>query len=317
MRRKRHVVAALLACTLLATGLAPCAFAQAVRIPRTTITVTPPPGFKIARTFSGLENADTGSKIMIVENPPEGRAEIMAVFASPKTISTRYASQGIRITRIEQVAVDGGQIPLAIGGKAENGKEVVTYITTMGGPETNTMAALITFSITPMDTLRRADVEATLRSIKLARVATLDEKVARLAFTFEAVAPFRISNVQESSVVLTSTEDAGSADKTPAIVINRGLTSSAPGETAQLSATLMRSIGGFSDALPTEQAPATFAGGQGYSIAAVSGDLSLLQLIRVLPGGRYIRLVARGETGMLDATREAVMQVASSVALEE
>jgi hypothetical protein len=316
MGSNRNAVAALLACALLGTGLAPSAFAQAVRIPRTTITVTPPPGFKIARTFSGLENA-TGSKITIVENPPEGHAEIIAVFASPKTISTRYASQGVRITRIEQVSVDEGQIPLAIGGKAENGKEVVTYITTMGGPETNTMAALITFSITPTDTLTRADVEATLRSIKLARVPTLDEKLARLAFTFDAVAPFRISNVQESSVVLTSTEDAGSAEKTPAIVINRALTSSAPGEIAQLSETLLRSIGGFRDAQPSEQVPATFAGGQGYFIAAASGDLSLLQLVRVLPGGRYIRLVARGETGMLDAAREAVMQVASSVALEE
>jgi hypothetical protein len=318
MTPNRRSLASLLAYALLASGLAASALAQAVRIPRTTITVTPPAGFSVARAFSGLENAATGSKIMLVENPAEARAELVAVFASPKTISTRYASQGIRITRIEQVSVDEGQIPLAIGGKAENGKEVVTYITTMGGrPDTNTMAVLITFSIAPMDALTRADVEAVLRSIKLARVPTLDERVARLTFTFDAVAPFRISSLQDASVALTSSEDAGSAERTPAIVINRALTRSAPGEIAQLSETLMRTVAGFREAQPSEQAAATFAGGQGYFLSATSGDLALLQFIRVLPGGRYIRFVARGETGSLDATREAVMKIAQSVALKE
>jgi hypothetical protein len=318
MTTNRRSLPTLLACALLASAPTVAVLAQAVRIPRTTITVTPPPGFTVARTFSGLENAATGSKITLVENPPEARAELVAVFASPKTIATRYASQGIRVRGIEQVSVDEGQIPLAIGGKAENGKEVVTYITTMGGrPETNTMAVLITFSIAPMDTLTRADVEATLRSIKLARVPTLEEKVARLTFTFDVVAPFRISNLQDASAVLTSSEGARSAEKTPAIVINRALTRSPPGEIAELSDALMRSVAGFREAQPTEQMPATFAGGQGYFLSATSDDLTLLQLIRVLPGGRYVRFVARGETGALESARDAVMEIAQSVALKE
>jgi hypothetical protein len=66
-----------------------------------------------------------------------------------------------------------------------------------------------------------------------------------------------------------------------------------------------------------EQAAAEFAGGPGYRIAATAGALSIVQFVRVLPGGRYIRFAARGGTEPLDAARDALAEIAGSVALKE
>src|SRR5262245_59157382 len=161
MKPTRATIVALLASATLAVALPRSAGAQqVVRIPGSTISLTAPPGFKVSRNFSGLENDATGSKIMLVESPAQSRAELLAAFSSPKTLSTKYSAQGIRITRIEQIAVDGGQAPFAIGSKLENGREVVTYLSALGGnPDDNTMAVLATVMITPLDMLTRADVE--------------------------------------------------------------------------------------------------------------------------------------------------------------
>src|SRR5690606_39047791 len=106
------VLSSALALSLLAT----CADAQLIRVPRTSVTLTAPEGFKPAREFAGLENAETGATIRITELAPDAYANLVEAFSSPKTASDRFASQGIRITRIEQLAVDGMQAPFAIGG---------------------------------------------------------------------------------------------------------------------------------------------------------------------------------------------------------
>src|SRR5262245_6017454 len=87
-------------------ALATPALAQTtVRVPGTSVTLTAPPGYRLARAFSGLENADNGSSILVAELPPEGYAELVATFSSPKTLSTKMADQGVRVTRVEPVAV--------------------------------------------------------------------------------------------------------------------------------------------------------------------------------------------------------------------
>jgi hypothetical protein len=208
-------------------------------------------------------------------------------------------------------------VPLAIGGQAENGREIKKYIAVMGGPQSSTNTTLITFSITRSDPLSQNDVEGVLRSVSLARMPTLDEKVARLTFTFRAVAPFQITEAEGVSALLGIVDKTGPPGAKPAIVINRAGTNASPAETPQVSERLMRGVSGFSNAQISEQAPATFAGGPGYFISAVADNLTVLQFMRVLPGGRYIRLVARGETAALESVRAAVVEIASSVEIPE
>jgi hypothetical protein len=297
-------------------GLLPLAQGQLVRIPRTSVTIAPPPGFKVARAFTGLENTANGSSIRISELPPEAYAELAAAFASPKTAASRFASQGIRITRVEQLAVRGSRVPFAIGGQRVDGKDIVKYMAVIGGPETGASTVWVVFDVADPSSFRRSDVETVLESITVGRAPTVDDEVARLPFEFRAVPPFRIADADESSVLLTASGAEPSGTKWE-IVIERAATSARPMETPQLNEKIMRSLPDFGDAVVTEQGPAEFVGGQGHYLAAVGGDRTVLQFLRVLPNGRYVRLVARGETSALESAREAVAEIAASVTIPE
>lgn len=308
---------------LLAAGLAAFASpvtAQLVRIPRTSVAIAPPPGFTISREFVGLENAATGSAIRISEFPPEAHSELMAAFASPKRASDRFASQGVRITRIEQLAVGATTVPFATGGQQVNGREIVKYMAVLGGAPAGTRTVWIVFDVGDPRAFRRSDVETALRSIAIARPPTqptIADRVARLPFRFLAVAPFQAATVNTSSVLLTISGKAQTESNEPQVVIERDLSLETPDQAPQLNDKLMRSVFGFEDAQRAEQRPEEFAGGRGHYLQAAAGDLSVFAYLRVLPNGEYIRLVARGDTDRLEELRDAVAEIAASVTLPD
>jgi hypothetical protein len=292
------------------------ASAQIVRIPGTSVAMTPPPGFRLSRN-GGLEDA-TGSSISVVEREPEGFAETIKNFASPKTASDGFAAQGIRITRIDQIALDTGQAPLAVGDQRQNGMQFRKYISVLGGPTANANTVLITFSVTATGTLRQSDVETALRSVKLTQIVTAAQKIAQLSFKFQAVAPFRAADVLPGNqALLTSFDGADPAGNKPMILIGTAQTSSTSKETPATAERVLRNMSGFADAEIKEQGPLAFAGGDGYFLSAVAGQRTMVQFLRVLSNGTYVRLVARGETSALDAVRPAIKEIADSVTIPE
>ncbi len=302
-----------LALALLASVVVPFSIqAQLVRIPGTTVALTPPPGFRVARGFPGLEDPAAGSTITVAEYPPERYAEVASVFSSPKTASTRYASEGVRITRIEPIAVGKSQVPLAIGSQERNGKELTKYITVLGGGEAK--AVLVTFNLSAAKPLSRSDVEAVVRSIEIARLPTLDEKLAQLSFKFKAVEPFRVSDVPDRVTVNLATFDGVDATGLkPVASIRRLSTTALPTESAKLAEQVLRMMA--ASAQITERMPVAFAGGQGYYLTAVGGDRTIMQFLRVLPGGTFIQLVAVGDSMAMTDAAEAVKELAASVDL--
>jgi hypothetical protein len=286
--------------------------AQVVRIPGTTVSMTAPPGFRVARSFPGLEDPAAGSTIVVAEYPPDRYAEVAAVFASPKTASTRYAGEGVRITRIEPIAVGAAQVPLAVGSQENNGKEQTKYITVLGGGETN--AVLVTFSLSAAKPLSRSDVENVVRSIKLARLPTLDEKVAQLSFKFTATAPFHVTDVPDRfSVNLGTSDGPDPTGMRPVAAIRRLSTTALQTESAKIAEQVLHTMA--ANAMITERMPVTFAGGQGYYLAAVADGRTIFQFLRVLPGGTFVQLVAVGETMAMADAADAVKQIAASVDL--
>ena len=308
----------LLACALTSVGIVLGASAQIVQIPGTLIALSAPQGFKVARTFRGLENVRAGSSITVEELPPDAYPELNAAFSSPKSASTRFADQGVRITRIEPLALDSGQIPLAIGGQAFNGREFTKYIALMGGPRAGTSTVLISFNLSGATPLSQSDVEAVLRSVAIGHLATLDEKLSQLPFTFRAVAPFRTVDAMPGTAAILSTADrADPAGRRPMIVIGKVATGASPAEVAQTNERELRNMPGFKDAPILEQKPAEFAGGEGHFISAAADGKTVLQFLRVVPGGSYVRLLASGETSAIEDARAAVMEVASSIELRQ
>jgi hypothetical protein len=293
------------------------AVAQVVRIPNTSVAMTPPPGFRPGRA-GGLEDT-SGSTITFAEQGPEGYAQAIGYFASPKTASDAFAPQGIRIQRVDQVAVGAGQLPLAIGEQRQNdGRSTKKYISVVGGPAANANTVLIMFSVTPTGTLRQGDVEAALRTVRVAQVVTIADKVAGLPFKFNAVAPFRTADVlQGPQAFLTAYEGQDPSGNKPMILIGRASTSSTASETAQAAERVLRNMSGFADAEITERGAVQFAGGDGHYLTAVAGNRSMVQFLRVFSNGTYLRLVARGETSEIDAVRPAIKEIADSVTLSE
>jgi len=286
--------------------------AQLVQIPNTSVTLAAPQGFRIARNFVGLESTATGSTIQIAEYPPDQFAEVSSAFASPKTASTRYASEGVRFTRIEPVSLDSGSVPLAIGQQVKNGKEFQKYITVFGGGEAK--AVLVTFTIGAGQALSRSDVDAVVRSIKVKRLPTQEELLAQLSFVFKAVPPFHFAAAPDPYNATLSTFDGNDATGLrPIAMITRVGTSALPTESAKTAEQNLKSMA--ANAVIKERSAMPFGGGQGAYLSAVVEKRTVLLFLRVMPGGSYLQLLAVGETAQMADVTKALKEIAASVDL--
>ncbi|HVY83210.1 MAG TPA: hypothetical protein VG994_19645 [Steroidobacteraceae bacterium] len=310
--KPRLLFASQLASWLLCVAVLPAGAQTPVQIPGTFVTLAAPAGFRIARSFPGLEDPKTGSTIKVAEYPPENFAEVAAVFASPKTASTRYASEGVRFTRIESVAVDGGQAPLAVGQQVRNGRELAKYVTVLGGGRAKT--ALVTFDIAAAQNLSPADIASIVRSIKVANVPTADEKLARLAFEFKVSPPFRFADSSDpNTATLTTYDGVDATGLKPLAIISRAGTTALPRESAQTAEQALRGMA--ANAQIKERATVPFAGGQGAFLSAVVDNRTVLLFLRVLPGGTYLQLLAVGETMAMMQVSQTVKDIAATVEL--
>lgn len=298
--------------------LAAAANGQIVQIPNSSVAMAPPEGFRLARSFPGLESPQDGSNVTIAELPPDGYSKLAATFASPKTASAGFAGQGIRVTRIEQLAVGSAQVPLAVGDQAQNGQLFRKYIALFGGPGSGTNAVLVTFSIADKSALRQADVEKALQTVRVAHADTLEEKIARLPFKFKSVEPFHTASVLSESTALLTTFP-GTSEPTgtkPMLMISRGSTEAGPEDMPKTSERILRGMSGFADAEIKDQNAVTFAGGPAYFMAMAAGGKTMLQFLRVLPNGTFVRVVARGETSAIEQARDAITEIAGSVTID-
>jgi hypothetical protein len=298
---------AVTAAALAAVVLMQPAWAQdRVAIRGTLVTLVPPPGFKVSRTARGIENAETGSTITVAERSGEAYAQLAEMFKSPKNLSAGFGQQDVTIRSVRQVAVGDGYVPFAIGTQPRRGAagELVKYLALLRGDKTT----LVTFTIGDRS-FTEADAEALIRSIELAPAATTEELLEQLPFTLRVVEPFRVANVNaRSAVTLETGEEDG-----PVIVVGRGASRALMGDEARVAVEVLKTTGGFVDAVIGEQGPAPFAGGDGYRVSAVLADRTIVQYLRIVPGGYYLRFVARGETTALQAVETAIAEIAASV----
>jgi hypothetical protein len=279
-----------------------------VTIRGTLVSLVPPPGFKVSRTARGIENTETGSTITIAERPGTAYEELAKMFASPKALSAGFEQAETTIRAVRQVAVGDGYVPFAIGGQRRRGGgggELVKYIALLRGDK----ATLVTFTIGDRNSFTEADAEALLRSIELARAPTTEELLEQLPFTLRVVEPFHVGTISARTTVTLETDE----EDGPVIVIGRGTSQALMGEEARVSAEVLKATGGLQDAEIAAQGPTPFAGGNGYRMSAVVAERTVIQYVRILPGGYYLRLLARGETEALGAVTAAVEEIAASV----
>ncbi|MEL6224993.1 MAG: hypothetical protein AAFR31_20355 [Cyanobacteria bacterium J06627_8] len=290
--------------------------AESVFIPGTSVTLEAPPGFTVADPHSVLEHVETGSSIIIAEFPPEAYSAILRLFTSEtvsETAADLWESRGVTIDRLTWLTVDDREVPLLTGTQVTAEAEVTKYIALLEGENT----ILVTFNIMDPNQMTQDDAEMVMESIRLLPL-TLEERVAQLSFSFEAIAPFQVSQVYSGITVLEEmTEDPAPFGTGAAVLITRGYNSSETSDPAQINEQLLRNTPDFQSIQITNQESAPFAGGTGHVISGVVGDLTAVQFLHIPDDGRYIRLVAIGATSALEPLLPMIQDVADSVEILE
>lgn len=283
--------------------LAPAAAQERVAIAGTSVTLTPPPGFTPSRRLRGLENEATGSSITIAERPAQAYAELAERFSSARRLSEGYARQNVTIRSVRRI---DGRIPFAVGRQTDDGQDITKYLALLEGDKT----VLVTFNIADRS-FTEADAEAVVRSIELTPGPTLEQQLATLPFTFSVVEPYSVAQVIPRQAVTLEVE--GDAEQA-VIVIGVGQSRAMMGDEARVAGDLLRGTGReWREAPIVAQGPAQFAGGEGYVVSAVAADRMSLQYLRIVPGGTYVRLLARGTTGAVENAKGVIEAIAESV----
>jgi hypothetical protein len=275
---------------------------QRLTIRGTSVTLAAPPGYTASRTARGIENPTTGTTITISEASAEAYAGLAERFKSAKAMTDGYANQGVTIRTVRSV---DGTIPFAIGRQTKDGEDFTRYLALLKGDKT----VLVSFT-SPDRNFSEADAEAILRSIELTPEPTLEERLAELPFVFRAVEPYVVRDVINRQAVNLEVKNDRAQ---PAVTIGVGRSQALMGEEARVAVELLKSTGGWRDAQITSQEAATFAGGKGYRITAVAEDRTAVQYLRIISGGQYIRLLARGTTSAMQNAETVITELAGTV----
>ena len=288
------------------------ALADEVSIPGTSVSLMTPAGFTVSSSFSGLENTIDGSSITIAELPADAYDQLHVMFSNVKNAISGFRKQGVVIERSDIYSVGDQRIPVLIGRQPVASGEVGKYMALFRGKKT----VLMTFNVFDERSMNSSMVKETISSVRLGAVATLDQKLAQLPFSFAVSSPFRIGDVYGGSAVsLPSFEGVDPTGLRPALFVAVALAPALPKSSAKLvSQQLVHSTNGFESAEIVHKKETLFAGGQGFYVEAIQSNRKLVQFLRISADDRYIRLMAFGERSELNRVMPAVSEIAKSVA---
>jgi len=300
------------------------ATATLVEIPGTSLSLVPPPGFTLSTHYSGFENLEDFSSIVLTELPPEAYSSISTIFAStPEEITAAFAERGLdlAVESTATVARADTEVSMVTGIQTLGTRKVKKYIALF--EEGNTL--LLTFNVMAQSPLSEAAVIETIQSAEISPPPSIQETVDALPFTFEAASPFQlIYSLLGSAVVLNLSGEVDPSGTEPLITIASSINPSPiiitdPDDLAAFSERILRETNSdFAEAEIDNGALADFAGGEGYLIEGTVPDSSerVIQYLRVLPDGSYIRLLALGASEDLAELRPAIEAVQGSVLMK-
>lgn len=284
-------------------------------VPGSSVSLVAPTGFVLSHQFSGFINPDNSSSIVIAELPLEAHAEMTAILSStPAVVTAAFAERGVEleVESISSLVVGENQVPLVVGTQTINGIQVTKYFTLFAAEST----LLLTFNVTELAELSEETVVETIRSIQIAPVLSIEQKVAELPFRFETEAPFQISDVLVGSAVLLTLEDTSPSEGTPLVVIASSVSPVLAADLPTFSAQLLQNSEDFSDGTITSQSPVEFAGGEGYFVSMDLSDSTAFQYVRILPNNFYIRMLAVGDAQTLEDLTPSIEAIQRSVEAE-
>ena len=284
--------------------------AAEVAIPGTSVSLDAPDGYVLSSTFSGLEDASSGSSITITELPAESYDEVATMFSDLRNAAEGFATRGVVVERAERFALDDQTVPVLVGYQETSVGRVEKYMALLRGE----VMVLVAFNDRTKE-LTDSAVKQILASVRLGSAATLAQQLDELSFTFQAVDPFHTSRTLGGSAALLQTfEDIDPTGLKPAVVIGGSLRPMPPTLSPQsVARAVVLSTHGFEESEITVEERRSFAGTAGRYLEAVADNRKIVQFVSLAPDRTYIRLVAFGETSALDAVLPEVEKIAASV----
>lgn len=302
--------------SLLGSGCSPAA-QPVVAVPGSVVSLSPPPGFELAPNYSGFVSEDGRSSILIAELPAQASDDVGALFADEATARERFATQGVRVERLELLTVGGQVVPVAVGSQTAHGHTFDKWVAFFRGSPT----VLVTLQATADRELTHKEAMRVLASVTLRQPATPEEKVAELPFTVNAAPPFRgIDTLAGSSVMFTAGAlDTDPEGTQPLVVVASQL--SLPFNSDDLDEVSNQLIAGsvrIQGGTVVSRNEVDFAGIRGYRVDGIAPEGSRYRhYLALWPGERFVRMIAILPAGSGPEVEDAVDAMAASVRFKD
>lgn len=293
----------------------------AITVRGTPVTLVPPVGFELAADFSGFIDKQSGGTILVAIFPDEAVDTVGPLFTNRDKFTESMAPLGFEIKERKELRTEAGKPIIVYSGKQRDGeKNYDKWVTLIaeGGIYMVTLQA-------PEDAKLSPDVVLnSFRSITILRNHTLQDQVAALPFSFEAIEPFRpTSTLMGSAVTLHIRDNKGNNDEEkPSLYIIRDtnrLETSNPVVAQNLYLISIKQ--GLTLEKTSTHEEVSFAGrngqlliGKGKSAAGQKEDIILYTAIDSKGYAIYLQATAR--EGKLDPYSKTIKNIASSVRLK-
>jgi len=119
--------------------------AGSIKIPGTILSMTPPTGFTLSEDFTGFENRQTKSSIMIVEFPGTSYSVLAELFLDINVAKEQFDHQGVTILSRKDIVsnTDISKVLFLSGVQVYEGIEIGKYLALVEGD----MTVLVSFNI--------------------------------------------------------------------------------------------------------------------------------------------------------------------------
>lgn len=295
---------------------------DAVAIPGTSVTITPPEGFTVATDFTGLANVEKQGSFLVAEFPAEAAAQLGGLFADESTAAASFATKGITISGREEIDnADGDTVPLLRGTQDANGVTLEKWMALYAGEK----VVMVTFQIPQDKALEEDAMKGAFASVRLAgaqdAAAEGDQRLAGLPYEIEAVAPFRVVDVIDNRNVLMTVgeKDSDPQATQPQIVVTYSVTNAPKSELKRIAEVVLNGVG---DNVAIEsQEEDIFAGLDGLTTKGTLDEHGVskrfVQWVAYTESGAPIQVLGTAATDKYEELSEAIEGVAASVEIKE
>ncbi len=262
-----------------------------VGVPGSHVSLVPPPGWEVASSFPGFQEAASGSSILVAELPGPF-AEVTAGL-TPEGL----ASKGITLIERSDMTLNGRQALLIEGTQTTAAGDFGRWMLVVG---TSELTALVNGAWPDGDQELRGLIETALRGVVFDPEGSTGASDG-LTFEIDPVAPLRRAGTVANALLLNTSGQTPSADpKEPTLVVAPSIGDVPVGDLETFARQRLGQLPEVVDLTVTSATPVTIDGREGVELTATAkraDDGRAISIYSVLLAGDqgYVLMVGKVE----------------------